>query len=73
MTQDEFKEIQQYLGYTSEGLARELGVSFNAVSAWRQGRTKINGPVTLLMRVFKWLKENRIDNPYLDINKPSKH
>ena len=36
----ELKKLRQTRGWSQEGLARELGVSFATVNRWENGKTK---------------------------------
>lgn len=67
MESEEFKAIQDKLGWTNEHLSRQLGVSLNTTNSWRSGRNRITGTTSLLMRLLLWLKESGTDNPVIEV------
>jgi len=54
MTREEFKHARQVLGLSQSKMAVQLGVAFQTVRAWEQGRNPISRVVE--MAVFHLLK-----------------
>jgi DNA-binding transcriptional regulator YiaG len=50
MTAAELKELMTQLRLTQEQLARAIGVSTSAVAKWCQGKSRVPGPVGILLR-----------------------
>ena len=69
MKTDEFKQIQQQLGWTNEFLSRQLDVSLNTLNAWRSGKNRIIGTTSLVMRLLLWLKINNVKTPIIQLEK----
>lgn len=52
MTPEEIKAIREVFGWTQADLAREMGVSTNAISRWEQGNRRPRGAAeTLLLQI----------------------
>jgi transcriptional regulator with XRE-family HTH domain len=49
MTPEQFKDLQAAAGWTNAKIADRLRVSEPTVERWRTGKTRIPGPVELLL------------------------
>ena len=58
MDKDELRALRAQLGLTQDELAKSLGLSHrDTVRAWEAGKTRINGPAALAIRLVARLKE----------------
>ena len=64
MTPQEFKNARQVLGLSQSKMSHRLGVSFQTVQAWEQGRNPINKVVEMAVsHLLKRKNQQTNDSP----------
>lgn len=53
MTPEEYKSIQEELGWRNEDAAKHLQVSIKTIESWRRGTNPIHGTAELALRLIR--------------------
>lgn len=52
MRASHFKTLRKELGISQDELAQIMGVSSSTVAKWEQGKVRISGPASVLMKIL---------------------